>query len=268
MKRIIKILVLIVLIIMFGVIATYASTATSDLNTNHSTVKPGETFIVTLSVSCQDGINGVIGITYNYDKDKLDLVSEKVGNNFVNLVNGNSIDLISNSTEKIEKADIYILEFKAKETISAQKTASVSVGDLLLDSDSPTDSKVTIKGKNVTITIKPEGVSSTEENEETSKEEQKETNKETKETEKKDSKESTKETEDTTKKEEKNNEISVVAKDIPSNENNTGEDSVKDTTKSNAQLPKTGTQKIIIGAISILSIIAIAVYVAYRKIKF
>ena len=156
MKKKIAILTMVLLYIIFCRIPIFAVTATANLNPSKLTVKPGETFTVTLSVTCQDGINGVTGITYNYDNDKLDLVSEKNGNNFFSLMNGNSIDIMSNSTEKIVKADVYLLEFKAKETITAQTTVNISVDDLWVDSDIATDSGTTVKGINTTVTIKPE----------------------------------------------------------------------------------------------------------------
>ena len=161
MKKKIVILTMVLLYIIFCRIPIFAVTATANLNPSKLTVKPGEVFTVTLSVTCQDGINGVIGIKYNYDKDKLDLVSEKNGNNFFSLMNENSIFIMTNSTEKIVKADVYILEFKAKETITAQTTVNISVDDLLVDSDIATDSRTTVKGINTIVTIKPEETSST-----------------------------------------------------------------------------------------------------------
>ena len=165
MKKIIAILTLTLtlLIVLAGSMPNFAATAIANLHSSSLTVKPGETFTVVLSVNCQEGINGVIGLTYNYDKDKLDLVSEKIGTNYTNLGTGDTIDLITNSKDKLTNEDIYIFEFKAKETIKSQTIANISTGDIKIDSDEASNSEAIVKGQKTSITIKPEGNTDSEE---------------------------------------------------------------------------------------------------------
>ncbi len=257
MKKIIAILTLTLLIVLAGNMPIFAATAMANLNSSSLTVKPGETFTVVLSVNCQEGINGVIGLTYNYDKDKLDLVSEKIGTNYTNIGTGDTIDLITNSKDKLTNEDIYVFEFKAKETIKSQTIANISIGDITIDSDEVSNSEAIVKSQKILITIKPEVDTDSEEprkETDNSKEQEKEA----------------KESEQETKEDEKSNDNKndLTSQNTTKDKNNSNKKTAEDSTKSKSQLPKTGTQKIIIGAILILSIIAIAVYVAYRKIKF
>ena len=287
MKKIIAILTLTLtlLIVLAGSMPIFAATAMANLNSSSLTVKPGETFTVVLSVNCQEGINGVIGLTYNYDKDKLDLVSEKIGTNYTNLGTGDTIDLITNAKDKLTNEDIYIFEFKAKETIKSQTIANISTGDIKIDSDEASNSEAIVKGQKTSITIKPEGNTDSEEprkETENPKEQEKEggeTEQETKETEqekketeqeKTETEQEKTETEKETKENEKNNDKKndLTSQNTTRDKNNSNKKTAEDTTKSKSQLPKTGTQKIIIGAILILSIIATVAYVAYRKMKF
>ena len=300
MKKKIVILTMVLLYIIFCRIPIFAVTATANLNPSKLTVKPGEVFTVTLSVTCQDGINGVVGIKYNYDKDKLDLVSEKNGNNFFSLMNENSIFIMTNSTEKIVKADVYILEFKARETITAQTTVNISVDDLWVDSDIATDSGTTVKGINTTVTIKPEETSSTNTTESTNNTTEntnnttESTNNTTENT--NNTTESTNNTtentnntsESTNNTTESTNNTSESTSNTTENSNNATEkmnntvnsnvisntenninrgktDVVEDLTKSNSKLPHTGIKRIITVAILIISIISCAIYMTYRK---
>ena len=293
MKKKIAILTMVLLYIIFCRIPIFAVTATANLNPSKLKVKPGETFTVTLSVTCQDGINGVTGITYNYDNDKLDLVSEKNGNNFFSLMNGNSIDIMSNSTEKIVKADVYLLEFKAKKTITSQTTVNISVDDLWVDSDIATDSGTTVKGINTTVTIKPEENSNnnTQENTNNTPDNTNNTQENTNNTQ-----ENTNNTPDNTNNTQENtnntpentNNTPESANNITENTNNTTENTTNtanskvtqntksdanngktdvavDLTKSNSKLPHTGIKRIITVAILIIAMISCAIYMTYRK---
>lgn len=273
MKKIIAILTLTLtlLIVLAGSMPNFAATAIANLHSSSLTVKPGETFTVVLSVNCQEGINGVIGLTYNYDKDKLDLVSEKIGTNYTNLGTGDTIDLITNSKDKLTNEDIYIFEFKAKETIKSQTIANILTGDITIDSDEASSSETIVKSQKISITIKPEVDTDSEEPKketENPKEQEKEGGKT--EQEKTETEQEKTETEKETKENEKNNDKKndLTSQNTTRDKNNSNKKTAEDTTKSKSQLPKTGTQKIIIGSILILSIIATVAYVAYRKMKF
>lgn len=100
-KTIIGIMTILVLILA-NITVVQAATATATLKTSNETVKVGETFTVTLSVSCEDGING-IDCTYSYDEDKLELVSAalKDTTTWASLGSGKDITVISNSETQI-----------------------------------------------------------------------------------------------------------------------------------------------------------------------
>ena len=272
MKKKIAILTMVLLYIIFCRIPIFAVTATANLNPSKLKVKPGETFTVTLSVTCQDGINGVTGITYNYDNDKLDLVSEKNGNNFFSLMNGNSIDIMSNSTEKIVKADVYLLEFKAKKTITSQTTVNISVDDLWVDSDIATDSGTTVKGINTTVTIKPEENSNnnTQENTNNTPDNTNNTQENTNNTPENtnntpESANNITENTNNTTENTTNTANSKVTQNTKSDANNGKTDVAVDLTKSNSKLPHTGIKRIITVAILIIAMISCAIYMTYRK---
>lgn len=156
-KKLITFAIIIMVILANLSIVQAATTATATLKTNKDKVKPGDTFTVTLSVACEDGING-IDTTYSYDTDKLELVSANVKDsaNWSSLGSDKQITVISNSTSKIKTADVYVLTFKLKDTVANGTTASISTTDILVDSDAATDSEKTVKALKVSVTAEAE----------------------------------------------------------------------------------------------------------------
>lgn len=154
-KKLITFAIIIMVIIANLSIVQAATTAT--LKTNKDKVKPGDTFTVTLSVACEDGING-IDTTYSYDTDKLELVSASVKDsaNWSSLGSDKKITVICNSTSKITTAELYVLTFKLKDTVATGTTVSISTTDILVDSDAATNSEKTIKALNVSVTAETE----------------------------------------------------------------------------------------------------------------
>ena len=155
-KELITILTIILLII--GItFSVNAADATVTLTPSKSELNPGDTFTVTISATCEDGINGLIG-TVTYDKDKLQLVESKVTNdNWYNA--GESTDdnivmeIIGNSRDKITTADIFRLTFKVKEDAQVGTTAKVTASNIQLDSDAETESLKELGTKEVTVSI-------------------------------------------------------------------------------------------------------------------
>ena len=148
MKKII-ISIIVLCLVLSSISIVNASTGTVNLIANNKTVKPGETFTVTVSVSCVDGIN----TSYNYDQDKLEFVSAKVSNdNWANLGTNNSITVISNSTSKITSSDIYVLTFKVKDNATAG-IAKVGTSDIMIDSDLAENSSFNVSAKSIDINI-------------------------------------------------------------------------------------------------------------------
>ena len=155
MKKKLMILGFTILFMLANIMTCYAAVEpTAVLNADKTEVKAGETFTVTLSATCEDGING-IDTTYTYDTEKLELVSANVASSdFASLGTDNQITVICNSTESITSADIYVLTFKVKDGVEVDSTAKVSVSEITLDSDAATDSQHTIATQEVTITVK------------------------------------------------------------------------------------------------------------------
>ena len=67
MKKRILGFILGIIIILTWTNIVQAATATASFVSSKEEVKQGESFTVTLSINCSDGINGVTGIKYNYD---------------------------------------------------------------------------------------------------------------------------------------------------------------------------------------------------------
>lgn len=147
----------IILLLISTTMSKAAAISTATLKINKDKVKPGDTFTVTLSVTCEEGING-IDTMYSYDEDKLELVSASVkdSTNWSSLGADKQITVICNSTSKITTADVYVLTFKLKDTVEIGTTASISTTDILVDSDAATDSETTIKALNVLVTAEIE----------------------------------------------------------------------------------------------------------------
>ena len=153
MKKTISIILIFIFIlaIIARVVRVQADTVMVSLNLNKTAVETGDTFTATLFATCADEINGVI-TSFSYDTDKLELISESVGTDFASLGENNNIELIA-SKAGITEANVYTLEFKAKETIEEVTTATVSLSDITV---SPmTGDDTTLAGISKSITINP-----------------------------------------------------------------------------------------------------------------
>ncbi len=152
-KKIIAVM-MILNMILFSLNIVNAATGNADINASNTSVKPGETFTVTISAKCDDGING-IDTTYSYDIDKLELVSANVtNNNWVNMGSDNTIQVICNTTKKVTSDNIYILTFKVKDNVAEETTVKISTSDIKVDSD-VSKSSFTESAKSVNINIVP-----------------------------------------------------------------------------------------------------------------
>lgn len=73
-KKIITILSIIMMLVFGITLIVNAADATVTLKTDKTEVEPGGTFTITVSGTCEDGINGLTG-SLTYDKAQLELVS-------------------------------------------------------------------------------------------------------------------------------------------------------------------------------------------------
>ena len=152
----IKKLAIFMIVVFIMLIATVVFSATGEvgLRTNVSQISKGGTFTVTLYASSQDGINGV-DTKISYDTEKLELVSHDSTDthSWVPLGEMPNIIVICNSEDSIKSADVYVLEFKAKDSVAAGETLEVEISDILLDTDAATNSEVAITPKKVEVNV-------------------------------------------------------------------------------------------------------------------
>lgn len=156
MKRKLMIIGITILLVLTSVLTSYAAEIGTMLTVEPAKVKVGDTFTVTLSATCADGINGVV-TTYSYDEDKLEYVSEGVVDTNNYSYGGNKeakeIFVYCTSTDSIKEANLYSLTFRVKEGVAPGTTAKVSVSQITLDSDAATDSEHIMEGHEVSVTI-------------------------------------------------------------------------------------------------------------------
>lgn len=153
-KRLITIAIILIMVIVNAAVVQADTLPTVTIKTSSTEVKPGETLTVTLSVKCDNGING-FDATYSYDDSILELQSGAVTDTtkWSSLGSGNSITIICNSSEKITNSDIYVLTFKVKENATIGSKATINFENITVDMDVATNSNVTIDGQTATIKI-------------------------------------------------------------------------------------------------------------------
>lgn len=151
MKKSIIVSIMVMIIVFSSINIVSAATNKVNLTASNTTVKQGETFTVTLSAECEDGING-IDTTYDYDKNKLELVNANVSNNnWASMGTTGTIQVICNNTQKITSDNIYVLTFKVRDNAVVGAT-SISTSGIKLDSD-VSASSFTDEAKSVSINI-------------------------------------------------------------------------------------------------------------------
>lgn len=163
MKKQIKILMLVIALIMACTLTVNAADATASLNSSSAEVHKGDTFTVTLNVSCEEGINGLKG-KFSYDTDKLELVNPNPEDpskplkivdqtKWFNLGEDLNVEVIHNSSDTEKSADIVEVTFKVKDTVEVGTKAKIAVTDLVLDSDAASNSTKQIGTKEVEVSI-------------------------------------------------------------------------------------------------------------------
>lgn len=158
MKKKLSIIAVVMLLILSICVNVQAdSKATITIKVSNENIKVGDTFTVTLSATCDEGING-IDTTYTYDVEKLELVSANVSdaNKWVSLGTDNAITVISNTSSKITNSEIYVLTFKIKENVKEGDKIEIATTKTMLDSDAATNSQYTIDEGKVEITVATE----------------------------------------------------------------------------------------------------------------
>ena len=248
--KLIYVSIIAIMVILLSTIS-FASSGTVDFKANVNQIKKGETFTVTLSVTSEEGING-IDTKYVFDSEKLELISESVidSTKWVSIGNSPSITVICNSTDSIKKSDIYEIKFKVKDNVTVGDKIKIETTSIMLDTDAATNSEVTIPAKKIELSV----IETTKEKQE---ENQKDTSKE--ENNLKDSNSNVSDNKEVNKNSETtantNNKVST----------NTG---MTDSTVAVKKLPKTGINILVIITIIITIILAITFYIKYRQNKY
>ncbi len=155
MKKIFTVLIIIVIsLFMLNIQVLANSTANVTLETSKDKVKKGETFTVIISVSSEDGINGITG-EYTYDMKNLELVNAGLidATQWANLGVDNQITVLCNSTSKITDSDVYMITFKVKDTATIGAIANISVNNILIDTDAETNSQQTIESISTQVEV-------------------------------------------------------------------------------------------------------------------
>ena len=152
-----KLIVLVIMIglfvIMSGLKVEATTTATAELKTDKVQVNPGESFTVTLAVSSEQGLNGVIG-KLEYNTEKLEIEKTEINNKWLDLSGGDNkkIELMYNNTETSKSEDVYKITFKVKSGVTG--TVEIKVDELEIDTMASGDSSTVKLGReNVTIKI-------------------------------------------------------------------------------------------------------------------
>lgn len=249
MKKYIKIFLVAVILVLSSTLIVNAADATATLKLSDEQVKKGDTFTVTVNVSCEEGINGLVG-NVSYDTEKLEFIGlELIDTQKWFNMSGEKLkfEIVHNAVDTETSADIIKATFKVKDTAQVGTTAKVTIADIELDSDAATNSNKQIGTKEVEVSIIEETINDEPGNDEPGNNEP------------------------------GNNE---PGNDNPGNsqqgdnkqENNKGSEGTKtptktpDKTTTTTILPKTGVYSII-GVVAIALIIMIIFYKKYNKYK-
>jgi len=155
MKKQIKILMLAVMLILTSTLTLIVNAADAivTLNPDKAQVHAGDTFVVTMNVACEEGINGLQG-NVSYDTTKLELVSIAVADTtkWFNLGENSSLAIIHNSSDTETSADIVKVTLKVKDTAEVG-TATVTISDIVVDSDAASNSMKQVGTKEIQVSV-------------------------------------------------------------------------------------------------------------------
>lgn len=164
MKKVFLNVCILIVFILISLSKVYAASDSIELKSSSNSVKPGDTFTVTISAKSDKGING-IDTKLTYDTDKLELTESNVSDSkWASLGADSDITVMSNTSSKITSADIWKLTFKVKSSVANGSKANVSIGDATLFTDDANNSSVSLRGSSVTIQIGDNSSGGEEEN--------------------------------------------------------------------------------------------------------
>lgn len=163
MKKIIYSTVLVLLVFLFVISDVYAVDEQAILTPSTTTVKPGDTFTVTLSIRSDKEVNAVFGkesnesFSFTFDSNKLELVEGHALSGYTDSNSGTGSNLIFLTEDGQPKTDgVYSVTFRVKDgvqngTVNIATTALIVVCDYSDPIElSPTNLPVTISSSTVT----------------------------------------------------------------------------------------------------------------------
>jgi len=110
MKKVRLALLIVFIICLLNSTKVLATDTFAKLNTSKSTLKPGDTFTVTLNVSCDSGLS-FIGTEIKYDTKVLTLQKKGIANNWIEY-GKDKLELFVNSSSKITEVTACTYTFK------------------------------------------------------------------------------------------------------------------------------------------------------------
>lgn len=158
MRKTVLIVSIIIAIILTGITTVHAATASANLNASSTSVKPGDTFTVTLNVECDGGIALISGnedndgFKMNYDGNKLELVS-KEAKGLIDLneeATSGTICLMGSSTS-FSSGEVYEITFKVK-TDATDGDVEFSTTPIVITNFEDNESTITVQSISVEIT--------------------------------------------------------------------------------------------------------------------
>lgn len=231
MNRTIKIILAIIFFSLISISIVTASNTNAEIVIDKTTLKPGDTFTITLKANCSEGLS-FISTKLNYDTNKLTLKSKNIANDWVDY-GTDKIELFSNSSNKFTNLDACTWIFEVNENVE-NGTIVIGTTDIEITDINNVEYKLAKSEK--TLNIKVEENTQDKNKDNNSDEEQKEDK-----------------VQDTEKETNKGTESK--------------EENKKDTSVSNKTIPKAGKASTIILAIIVLVVICIVLGIKNRKYK-
>ena len=227
MNRTIKIILAIIFFSLISISIVTASNTNAEIVIDKTTLKPGDTFTITLKANCSEGLS-FISTKLNYDTNKLTLKSKNIANDWVDY-GTDKIELFSNSSNKFTNLDACTWTFEVNENVE-NGTIVIGTTDIEITDINNVEYKLAKSEK--TLNIKVEENIQDENKDNNSDEEQKE------------------------------DKVQDTGKDTEKKEENK-----KDTSVSNKIIPKAGKTSIILFAIIVLVVICIVLGIKNKKYK-
>ena len=133
---------------LLNVTNVFAVETSAKLKIDKTSVKPGDTVVVTIEANSDEGVS-YVGTKINYDSKVLTLEKITPNAKWSNMGIDNQLDLFSNSTEKMTNVDVCTITFKVKEDIKDESTvistSEFSISDILNKEYKASASQETIK---------------------------------------------------------------------------------------------------------------------------